>query len=181
MTISSFSLYVIKCIIALWDRYIIYRHFTGEETEDRRGWDLAQEHKARKWQSQAQMLTLCPMASAQTPAMVPFYSSTTYFPICTQLTPTIFQNSFGVTFPGNFLDVPLWWHLSDLALPWARTTPTTALSHYAIQSWAARGHQPFHIQLCSSTAQWEHLCIAGIRSTGLVCWWNKWMRKENWG
>ena len=54
-------------IIALWDSYIIYPHFTDEETEDWRGRDFAQGYKARKWQSHIQLSTQYTLPSPPAP------------------------------------------------------------------------------------------------------------------
>lgn len=185
---SSRALCHLTLVTALWHGYIIYAHFTEDETEAWRRWDFAQEHKARKWQSQVQMPSCsCPLPTgtnhlqwARTHHAISHLQACKRFCLWEALLSNLhpancylsFRTHLESPFQETFLDIPSLKSDSsslDLLSPThGRPRPISQhLSHSAIQSWAAQSPGPFHIPLWSSRANRE-MMHKGIISIALV-------------
>lgn len=169
-------------ITALRERQIIHPHRTDEETEDRR--DVAQEHKARMRQSQAQTCTRRTTASLShlslhAPNSCLGTISVLHAFTCYSLWETLpssrrpadsypsFRTHSESPFQETCVDAPskVWLSCLDPLRPGHGPPLPQHSAITAIGSEAAQGHGSLHIQLGGSTDQWEHVGrVSGTRN-----------------
>ena len=196
---SSRALCHLTLVTALWHGYIIYAHFTEDETEAWRRWDFAQEHKARKWQSQVQMPSCsCPLPTgtnhlqwARTHHAISHLQACKRFCLWEALLSNLhpancylsFRTHLESPFQETFLDIPsLKSDSSSLDLlspthgppppapaPSHSTYPTVPFSHELLK---VPGHFIFHFGAPEPTERW---CI---KASYQLRWLVKQMNKE---